>query len=355
MISNSKIVVGLSGGVDSSLALILLKKQGWQPIGVSLKLLTWRRKKSAKNQSEVAEKVCCKLKIPYYVVDASFDFKKEVVDYFTKELKSNRTPNPCVACNARLKFAKLFEFAKKVGVDYVATGHYSRIKEAKSQKLKAKSYELLMSKDKNKDQSYYLSFLPQKWLSHIIFPLGEYRKEEVYQLAKKNGFDFWKKDEQSQDFCYLAGNSLEEFIKREIKTKPGLIIDTDGKILGKHKGLPFYTIGQRKGIRMGGGPYFVKKFATGQNQLIVTKDKKEIYKKEILLSPFNFVSGQSPVNPIKIMAKVRYRQPLELAILFSPVNNKLRIVFDQPQPSVTPGQACVFYKNQICLGGGIIQ
>lgn len=368
-INKKRIIVGISGGIDSSMSLVLLKKQGWDPIGVCLKLPVWKNKKNllreniccTKESISIARSVCQKLMVPFYFLDVRSDFQKKVVDYFINEFKNNKTPNPCIICNRYLKFKKLFEFANKMEAKYVATGHYARIAKTPPKcqtvhfgSVKRETYQLLIAKDKNKDQTYNLCFLPQKWLKYIIFPLGNYTKKEVYQLAKKEGFDFFFNKKQSQDFCFVAGKSLSSFLKEKVGKKPGKIIDTEGNILGKHQGLHFYTIGQRKGINLAAGPWFVKDFDISKNILIVTKNQKEVAQKEIILSPFHFISGQSPKEKIKVMAKIRYRQHLSKATLFPPSKDKLKLVFDKPQRAVTPGQFAVFYKGSVCLGGGRI-
>jgi len=352
------------------MALVFLKKQGWEPIGVSLKLPVWQSPKNLLRENvcctrkslKIAKKVCQKLKVKHCIFDVRSDFKKEVIDYFVSELKNNRTPNPCIICNRYLKFKKLFEFGKKVGTSYVATGHYSRIateiknkkSKIKNTNKKSKNYYLLGGKDKKKDQSYALCFLPQKWLKHIIFPLGDYTKREIYQIAKDEGFDFLLEKKQSQDFCFVAGKSLPAFIKEKIGEKPGEIVDTKGKVLGKHKGLSFYTIGQRKGINLSGGPWFVKEFNIPKNRLVVTKKVKELFEKEIFLSPFHFISGKSPKKKVKVMAKIRYQQPLAKAMLYPPKDDKLKLVFEKTQRAITSGQFAVMYQKEICLGGGRI-
>jgi len=356
--SGEKIVVGMSGGVDSSMSLVLLKKQGWQPIGVSLRLPVWQSAQNLLRENvcctaeslRIARGICQKLKVPYHIFDVRDDFCREVIDYFVAEAEDYRTPNPCIICNRRLKFQKLFEFAKNVGAHYVATGHYARTRRNK----KTGKFELLVAKDKDKDQTYSLCFLPQEWLPSIFFPLGDYTKDEVYRMAKKEGFELFLKRPQSQDFCFVAGKSLPPFLEETIGRKPGEIVDTKGNVLGQHEGLHFYTLGQRRRIGLAGGPYFVKELDVPRNRLVVTTDKKEIVKREIRLAPFNFISGTLPQKASKVLAKVRYHQPLGRATLFPPVENKLKLVFDEPQPAVTPGQFAVFYKKDVCWGGGMI-
>lgn len=348
----------MSGGVDSSVALILLKKSGWQPIGVSLKLPVWHNTKNylrenaccAKKSFDIAKNVCKKFKVPHYIIDARADFTQTVIKYFTHELKNGRTPNPCVICNQKLKFKKLFEAAREFGANYVATGHYARMDKN----------QLLRAKDQEKDQSYNLSFLPLKWLKSLVFPLGNYTKNEVYKIAGKNSLKFFEKIKQSQDFCFIANKSLPEFYEKEIAKKSGLIKNENGKVLGKHNGLAQYTIGQRKGLGLANGPacagrpYFVKQINKKKNEIIATKNERDLFQKEVFLKPYNFLVP-TPKSKISVAAKVRYRQPLGSTILFPPKNHTLKIIFKTPQRAVTPGQFCVFYKNEVCFGGGVIR
>jgi len=353
-----KIVVGMSGGIDSAMSLILLKEQGWEPIGVSLKLPVWQNKANllreniccTKESLKIAAEICEKIKAPFYVLDTKKEFQKQVIKYFVSELKAGRTPNPCIICNPVFKFKQLFAFAKKMGIKYVATGHYARIKFNK----RLKKYQLLKAKDKTKDQTYTLSFLPAEWLKYTVFPLGDYLKKEVFVLAKNKGLNKVLKKPQSQDFCFVAQKSLGKFIKKEIKPKPGFIVDEKGKKLGKHKGLALYTIGQRQGLGLSGGPFYVKEKDMSNNNLVVTKNKKSLYSKIAWLSPFNFVSIPSPSKKIKVEVKTRYTQPLAEALLYPEKNKKLKIEFIKPQRAVTLGQFAVFYQDNICLGGGRI-
>ena len=359
---NKKIIMGMSGGVDSSMSLVILKNQGWRPIGVCLKLPVWKNKKNllreniccTKESLNTVRNVCQKLKVPYHVVDVRADFKKKVIDYFILEFKKNKTPNPCIICNRYFKFANLFAFAKKNGIKYVATGHYARTRKFQAPNSKLQTYQLLKAKDKTKDQTYSLCFLTQDQLKHIVFPLGNYTKKEVYEIAKKRGFDFFLKKKESQDFCFVAGKSFPAFLKEKVGQRPGKIVDSKGKVLGKHQGQNFYTIGQRKGLRIADGPWFVKDFEIDKNILIISKKPEEITKKNVILSPFNFISSVLPKKKLKVMAKIRYRQPEKPAILYPQKAGKLKLIFDQPQKAVTPGQFAVFYKNKACLGGGII-
>ncbi len=322
--SNSRVVVGLSGGIDSSVSLLLLKKQGYQPIGLSLRYGNFK----------TARKICQKLEVPYHIIDIRLEFKKKVIEYFLKLSKQGKTPNPCIICNHLVKFKALFDFAKKQGAQYVSTGHYARVK----------NNQLLRAKDKQKDQSYFLCLLNQEQLSKIIFPLGNYTKKQVYQIAKKEGFDFLIKRKQSQDLC---------FIPPKILSPPGQIVDQKGNVLGQHQGLHFYTIGQRKKIRLSDGPWWVVGFSQEKNQLIVTNKENDpaLYRQAAILTDVHFISSQPSQKSIKVKAKTRFSQPLAWAKLY-PDSSKL--VFDKPQKAVTPGQWAVFYQGQVCLGGGII-
>jgi tRNA-specific 2-thiouridylase len=300
---------------------------------------------------QIAKKICRRLKIPHYIIDVAPDFQREVIGYFTDELIQSRTPSPCVFCNRNLKFKKLLEFAKKVGARYVATGHYARI----SKNPKTGLFELKVAKDKKKDQTYSLCFLPQGYLERIIFPLGNLTKERVYQIAKKQeGFEVYEKRKQSQDFCFIQNELMEKFLKREIGVKKGHIVSENGQKIGEHKGLHFYTIGQRKGIRLPGGPYYVIEKDTQTNALVVSKDKSSLLKKETLLYPVFFSSGKFLEEKLKIETKIRSSQPLVKAEIEPMGKNKIRLIFSKPQPAVTAGQIAVFYKGEVCLGGGVI-
>lgn len=341
---NKKIVVGMSGGVDSTVALMLLKEQGFKPVGVSLKF--------TKESFTKAKAVCDKMGVKYYILDCQKEFKKIVIGYFLNLLKKNQTPSPCFICNRDLKFKKLFAFAKKNKIDYVATGHYARTRFNKKTGL----FELLKAKDKIKDQSYFLSILNQRQLKYIIFALGSIYKDKVYQIAKNYGFDYYLKTKQSQDLCFISSKSMPFYLAKEIGQKPGQIQDLSGNILGTHQGLCFYTIGQRKGINLSNGPWFVIKKDIKKNILIVTNNQNnpKLYKKEVIVNHPFFISGQMPQKPLTIKAKVRYNQMTESALLKNLNKNRVKLIFKKPQRAVTAGQWAVFYKRDVCLGGGII-
>jgi len=363
----------MSGGIDSSVALYLLKKQGYELIGVSLKYDVWKDSRNecreniccTKESFAIAKKICKLLGVKHHIIDISKEFRCQVIDYFIREFKDNRTPSPCVLCNLNVKFKALIDFADKIGAKYVATGHYARVRErtlaVKSptcqqtgKKSKVKIYELLKAKDGRKDQTYSLCFLNQSILSRVIFPLGELTKEEVYRIAEEQeGFEIFEKRKQSQDFCFVSGKSLNLMLEEEIGTKHGKIVDEKGKILGKHKGLHFYTIGQRKGINLAGGPYFVIEKCRNTNELVVSTDAKFSAKKEVNLFPIRFISGSGPKRAIKIKAKLRSTQKPARAKLVQAGSGYV-LECNRPQLAVTAGQIAVIYQGETCLGGGVI-
>ncbi len=343
---DKRVVVGVSGGVDSSMSLLVLQKKGYTPIAVSLKLPVWKGATCKENSCctdksiAIAKDVCKKLGIEHHIVDERKGFEKEVVGYFKKELKNNRTPNPCVVCNRFSKIKALIDFADKHKIPFVATGHYAKIKEG----------SLCKPKDKEKDQTYGLCLLRKEWLKRIIFPLEDLTKEQVYKLAQKQDFDYFSKTKQSQDFCYVSGNDISKFIEKELGNKPGNIVTTTGEIQGKHNGLWYYTLGQRRGLGRNGTKYYVCGFDTKKNQLIVTSSLESKIK-EIIIEKVNLLGKL----PKRIKVKVRYTPneiPAKIQLLS---NNTAKVIFDNPQAVVTPGQFCVFYSKDKCLGGGIIK
>jgi len=339
--SKSKVIIAMSGGVDSSVAAALLKKNGYDVVGVFMKF--WQEPGegrenlccSAKARLD-AKRVAVKLNIPFYVLDVQKEFKKRVVDYFIDEYKKGNTPNPCVECNHHIKFKFLIDLAIKMKADYVATGHYAKVKNGK----------LMAAKDIKKDQSYFLWQLTQKQLSKVIFPLGDYTKEQVRGLAKKFGLlVFNKKD--SQEVCFVNTN-INEFLKKRINTNTGQIITNDGKKIGEHKGLVFYTVGQRKGIEIGGtGPYYVMRKDFKKNALIISNLQKDLLQKEMMVKNLNWLSGKSFNGKCKV--KIR-----SMAAMVNATIKKNKIIFNKPQRAITPGQSAVFYRGGEVLGGGVI-
>lgn len=339
----AKVVIAMSGGVDSSVAAALLKKSGYNLVGVFMKFWTapgaknWNRCCSLESETR-ARLVAQALGIPFYVLDFKKEFKKRIIDSFLTEFKAGRTPNPCVICNKQIKFGLLLEKAKALGADFIVTGHYAEIRNGK----------LFKGKDKIKDQSYFLWQLNQNQLKRILFPVGSYVKKQVREMAEKMDLPTAKTPE-SQEICFIQDN-LNDFLKKNLKNKPGKIIDKRGKILGRHQGLYFYTIGQRKNIEIPQGPWYVVKKDIKNNALIVSRREKDVFKKEMILKSVNWISGKSPKFPFRASVKIRYQHPGCSATIVS----RNKIVFDKAQRAITPGQSAVFYKNREVIGGGII-
>jgi len=345
----------MSGGVDSSIAAALLKKQGFDVIGCFMKL--WPGKCFSKTVQRTVKKITSKLGIPFLVFDFSKEFQQRIVNYFLEEYAKGRTPNPCVKCNKEIKFGFFFKKALNSGANYIATGHYARKKGSKllTAKPRSERYFLLQGKDKKKDQSYFLYNLTQKQLKKVLFPIGNYTKSEVKKLAKDLGIVNLVRPE-SRDICFLKGK-YQDFFKKHLKLKPGPIFDTFGKKIGQHQGLPLYTIGQRKEIKVSGlKPYYVLEINVKRNDLIVTGNEKNLYKKELLAERVNWVSGKEPKLPLKIKAKIRYLHSAASAIIKCKIRNKrYKIQFSKSQRAITSGQSIVFCKGKELLGGGIIK
>jgi len=364
------VIVGMSGGVDSSVTAALLKKQGFDVIGVFMK--NWSEDfgppgtPSAKpwrtgdygctwaQDSEDARKVANLLDIPFYVWDFEKEYYSKVVEYFLKEYAAGRTPNPDVMCNTEIKFKVFMNRALNLGADFVATGHYARVHETRN--TKHVTYRLLKGVDPSKDQSYFLYTLKQEQLAKILFPIGYLKKSEVRELAKKFKLpNAAKKD--SQGICFIGKINVTEFLKAHIKAQVGEIVTTSGQVLGSHDGLPYYTIGQREGMRLGGqGPYYVVNKDLKANKLIVTNNKEdqELWKKEFTITDVTWV-GEKPVLPLRTGVSIRYHHPdYEARIKEHVTKNILEITFDEPQRAITAGQAAVVYSGEELLGGGII-
>jgi len=377
-----KVICAMSGGVDSSVAAALLKKGGPAPeqvrygvnfevMGVFMKFWSESKEKGNRCCGEDSERrarqVAKILKIPFYVFNFGKEFKKRVVDYFLGESKAGLTPNPCVVCNKEIKFGLLLEKALALGADYVATGHYALKREIKNKKgpygeslkatAKIKNYELLKSKDKKKDQSYFLWRLSQDQLKHILFPIGDYNKTQVRNLAKKFKLpvtDF----KESQEICFIKTN-IQDFLKRRLKSMKGPVIEQTNKgvekIISRHDGLWFYTIGQRKGLGLAGGPYYVLDKDIKKNALMITKNGKDLFKKELKVKNVNWISGNTHRLPFKIRIKTRSQQALSGAVIAKKLpRGRYKIVFSKGERAVAPGQSAVFYSGRKLVGGGVI-
>jgi tRNA-specific 2-thiouridylase len=346
----------MSGGVDSAVSAAFLVKSGFEVIGVFMKFwaetadngVCLPQNRCCSEESEQrARKTALQLGIPFYVLDVKNEFKKLVVDRFIADTKIGLTSNPCVVCNREIKFGLLIEKARAMGADSVATGHYAQIK-----KTKDGIYHLFKGKDKAKDQSYFLWRLTQKQLGRVIFPVGGFEKSEVRALAKK-----WKLPSaltpESQEACFASGG-MDEFLAGHCGKKPGDIVDGAGKIIGRHEGLWFYTIGQRKGIKLSGGPFFVAKKDFKNNRLVVAESVKEASCAAACLKSVLWTAGVGSLLPLKAWVKIRYRSK-EAPAVISGQNGKIQLEFSKPQFAVTPGQSAVFYRGKELLGGGIIK
>jgi len=349
--NQKKVVVAMSGGVDSSVSAALLNQQGYEVTGVFMRLWKDKKQKFPSEAERRAKTIADYLKIKFKPIDFQKEFQQKVVKRFLAEYQQGVTPNPCVFCNEEIKFGLLLKAAQKLGADYLATGHYVRVKQT------AAGYKLLKSQDSQKDQTYFLWRLSQKQLSRVLFPVGDQTKERTRELAEEFKLPSFSGSaarlvKESQEICFIT-QGINEFLARFLKPKRGVVVDLSGKKLGEHQGLVFYTFGQRKGIGLSGGPYFVKAKDFKNNQLIVTKNENDLYQKELEVKDTNWLSGVEPEKPFTASVKIRYRQEPVLAKMIP--GKKCRILFSKPQRAVTPGQSAVFYKGEELLGGGIIK
>ena len=355
-----KVVVAMSGGVDSSLTAALLLNQGYDVVGVTMKL--WEREpQEAQNISEKscfaesaaddAKSVASMLNIPHHVLDLRALFQKTVIDYFCREYFQGKTPNPCVACNRYIKFEGLLEKALSLGAQYVATGHYARIFR---DDVRGRHF-LLKGVDISKDQSYVLYHLNQRALRYFLMPLGGYTKKETREMAQKLGLKVADKPE-SQEICFIPGNDYKAFLKEKMPNafKKGNIVDTSGKILGEHQGVQLFTIGQRKGLGMAfGKPVYVVAINPEKNEVVVGGGD-DVFARAFIADDLNFISIEELDEPMDLDIKIRYTAPIAKARVIPLPDGKARVDFQKPQRAVTPGQAAVFYNGEEVVGGGTI-
>lgn len=352
-----KVFVGMSGGVDSSVTAALLVDQGYDVTGVFMK--NWSDTKDPqtgecawKEERRDAMEVAAHLGIPFETYDFEEAYRTHVVDYLYREYAAGRTPNPDVLCNSAVKFDLFLKKALKEGADFVATGHYARIKK------EGESYQLLAGRDRKKDQSYFIFRLGQKELAHLLFPIGELDKEDVRAYAKNAGIPTADKKD-SQGICFIGKVDLKDFLKDAIPPVPGVIETVEGEVLGEHQGIAPFTIGQRHGLGLGGGtPYFVVGKDMERHALVVAKgtDHPALYKKTLTADELTWVSGTEPALPFTCEARIRYRQPLQkCTVQPGEKAGSVHVEFDDEQRAVSPGQFVVFYSNDILLGGGVIK
>lgn len=359
--SETRIVVGMSGGVDSSVTALLLKQQGYDVIGIFMK--NWDDtdefgRCTAEEDAEDVRRVCEQIDIPYYTVNFEKEYFDKVFAYFLEEYKRGRTPNPDVMCNREIKFGEFLNKAMDLGADYVATGHYARVVQEHDGQ-----YKLLRGVDSNKDQTYFLNALNQAQLAKAMFPIGHLPKPEVRRIAEEAGL-YTAKKKDSTGVCFIGERNFREFLSQYLPAQSGDMVDiVTGEVKGRHDGLMYYTLGQRQGLGIGGSgsgePWFVAEKDLQNNILYVVQGDKHpsLYSTGLVASGVNWIAGADklPDKPFKCVAKFRYRQQDQGVTLIPREDGTMFVAFDQPQKAITPGQAVVFYDGDECLGGGTIE
>lgn len=353
-----RIVVGMSGGVDSSVAALLLQRQGYHTSGVFMK--NWQETDptfpcTAANDARDAADVCDRLGVEFDAVEFVREYWERVFEHFLAEHRLGRTPNPDVLCNKEVKFKAFLDHALRQGADYIATGHYARVRETQGE------YQLLKARDAGKDQTYFLYTLDQAQLARTLFPLGDLHKSEVRRIAAEAGFaNAAKKD--STGICFIGERDFARFLSRYLPARAGDIRSAEGELLGSHQGLMHYTLGQRKGLGIGGrreaeaSPWYVADKDLASNTLIVVQghDHPRLFKSGLVARDMHWIAGAAPALPLACHAKTRYRQPDQACTVNLRDDGGYEVVFAQPQRAVTPGQSLVLYRGEQCLGGGII-
>ena len=351
-------LIAMSGGVDSSVAAYLMKQAGFACVGATMRL--YENEDMSAPQAgtccsledvEDARAVAAKLGMPYYVFNFKEDFGRQVMDRFVAAYETGCTPNPCIDCNRFLKFDRMYRRAQELGIGYVVTGHYARIQQSETGR-----WLLLKGPDPQKDQSYVLYAMTQEQLAHTQFPLGALRKEEVRAIAAAQGFINAKKHD-SQDICFVPDGDYAAFIRRRTgRTYPeGDFVDTTGRILGRHRGIIHYTIGQRRGLGVSGGrPLYVKEIRPADNTVVLAEEH-QLYAHTAIARDFNWIAWEAPAAPIRVQARARYHQPEQDATAFVLPDGRVQVTFDRPQRALTKGQAIVLYQADVVIGGGTIE
>ena len=356
---NKKVVVGMSGGVDSSVAAWLLKEQGYDVIGVTMQI--WQDEEQQQLEEnggccglsavDDARRVAEKLDIPYYVMNFKQEFKCHVMDYFVEEYLQGHTPNPCIACNRYVKWEALLKRSLEIGADYIATGHYARI-----DKLPNGRFAIRNSVTAAKDQTYALYNLTQQQLAHTLMPVGEFPKDEIRRMAEAAGLPVAHKPD-SQEICFVPDNDYASFIERqagERVPRPGNFVTKEGKVLGQHKGITHYTIGQRRGLNLPmGNRVFVTQIRPDTNEVVIGENE-DIFTSEVLCDRVNYMAVEDLTEPRRVLAKIRYNHRGDYCTLHKQPDGRVLCVFEEKVRAATPGQAVVFYEGEYVLGGGTI-
>ena len=353
----TRVVLGMSGGVDSSAAAALLLEQGYDVVGITLKLwpqdcVNRAEDKCCGPQAVMdARSVAHKLDIPYYLIDEAEDFQKQVINYFAEEYKAGRTPNPCVMCNEKLKFGTLINRARQLGAEFIATGHFARVEKTAEGRMLLKR-----GRDARKDQSYFLFSLRQEQLARSIFPLGDLTKSDTRCVARQNELKTADKEE-SMEICFVPDKDYGKFLQQAklVEKHRGEIVNLQGRVLGQHEGIEFYTIGQRKGLGISSpNPLYVIELDAANNRVVVG-DESALDRDEFAVERCNWIPFETPPELMEVTAKIRYNHPGTPATVRPHGNGGAKVKLHVPQRAITPGQACVFYQEDLVVGGGWIQ